>query len=133
MDQARIGTDGPTYTAEQFEALAGAERGQLKPDLTCPECQADAYFVRRAVNGRPAYFGARPHIGDCELATSGGEGGFGQLEDADAIDAVDAGLILRPMNASVPEHVTEEGKVTTKAGEASDTVVPQSLAARCAA
>jgi len=119
MDQARIGTDGPTYTAEQYEALSGAERHQLGPDLTCPECHADAYFVRRAVNGRPSYFGARPHVADCELATTGGEGGFGQLEDVDAIDAVDGGLILRPMNAPPPDHVTEhaEGDETTRPGQ----------------
>lgn len=119
MDEARIGVNGPTYTAEQFEALGGAERQRLRPDLTCPACEADAYFVRRSINARPAYFGARPHFADCEMATTGGEGGFGQLEDVDAIDAVDGGLILRPMNAAPPEHVTEgaEGAEGNRRGQ----------------
>ncbi|WP_435740127.1 hypothetical protein [Clavibacter nebraskensis] len=108
MDEARIGAGGRTYSAEAYEALGGAERQRLRPELVCPECEADAYFVRHAINGRPAYFGARPHGVDCSLATTGGEAVAGRLHHADATDAVDGGLILRPMNADAPRHVTED-------------------------
>ncbi|CAQ03360.1 hypothetical protein B5P20_16325 [Clavibacter sepedonicus] len=95
--------------------LSGAERQRLRPELTCPECEADAYFVRRAINGRPACFGARPHNADCSLATTSGEGGAGHLEDVAAIDAEDGGLVLRPMNADAPDHVTDEADDDAKA------------------
>lgn len=107
MEEARVGVSGRTYTAEQFEALTSAERQGLRAELTCPECDADAYYVRRAINGRPACFGARPHNEGCTLATTSGEGGANHLEDVAAIDAEDGGLILRPMNSDVPVHVTD--------------------------
>ncbi|GAA0994008.1 hypothetical protein [Subtercola frigoramans] len=94
MDEALSKTRGVTFSANTFALLPSGERGELRESLVCTACEADAYFIREARNGRRACFGARPHRENCELASLVTEdGGGAALDDID--EQINAGNVFR--------------------------------------
>lgn len=69
MELARVRSWNRSYLAKEFSELDDARREELRRDLVCADCGADAYYVRPSRNGRPACFGARPHNEPCDLAS----------------------------------------------------------------
>lgn len=63
--------DGPHGIIQASDLQAELDAGRItraqvpKDGLSCPGCQAAAYFVRRSRDGRPAHFSAR-HQEDCD-------------------------------------------------------------------
>lgn len=109
MDEAQSRTSRMVYTADVFAALSLAERTALRETLVCTACQADAYFIRQARNGRRACFGARPHEDDCELASFITEdGGGAALDEVD--EKINAGNVfkLEPNRDRTIRHVRHD-------------------------
>lgn len=98
MYEAFVGELGYVLNADDYEDLSREERASLAETLSCTACEQPAYFIRRARNGRAACFGARPHLENCELASTLTEdGGFAQLsEEEQRISARDI-FVLRPV------------------------------------
>jgi hypothetical protein len=94
MEEAGIRGSTLVYFASEFAKLPLTEREQLRENLVCMSCGADAYFVREARNGRRACFGARPHGEACELASFvTDDGGSGKLDETD--ERINAGDVFR--------------------------------------
>lgn len=69
MALATVRSMNEPYLAGAFAELDEALREELRRDLICSVCGADAYHVRPPRNGRPACFGARPHAESCDVAS----------------------------------------------------------------
>jgi hypothetical protein len=109
MDEAKSRTTGAIWSADEFAGLGAGDRDSLRELLICTGCGADAYFIREARNGRRACFGARPHRGDCELASIVTEdGGSAPLDEVDAL--INAGDIFRidPHRTTGIRHVRHD-------------------------
>lgn len=69
METALVKSTRQIFEAREFLELEDATREELRRDLACAACGADAYYVRPSRNGRPACFGARPHNEPCDVAS----------------------------------------------------------------
>lgn len=107
MDLALSTIDSREYSATEFERATN--RDALKPGLICPGCRADAYFIRRARNGRQACFGARPHNRGCRLGADGTDDrGTRHLPEAEQRDPIAGEFNLQPMRDKKVAHVRHE-------------------------
>ncbi|MFJ6533878.1 hypothetical protein [Microbacterium sp. NPDC091662] len=105
MELATVRRTNESYLAGAFAELDEALREELRRDLICTDCGADAYYVRPSRNGRPACFGARPHNESCDLAS--------QTTESSTVDALTTeeeraakkhGFTLRGADASAIGH-----------------------------
>ncbi|MCU1529927.1 MAG: hypothetical protein JWP75_3690 [Frondihabitans sp.] len=95
MDKAQHISSETTYTAVKFSKLSPAFIATYRGDLACSECGWHAYFVSKSINGKPPFFGARPHGPGCELATTTGEKNEGDLPVTNAREAQEGVLRLQ--------------------------------------
>ena len=113
MDLVLSTIDGREYSAAQF--ADSPHRDALRSGLICLGCRADAYFIRRARNGRPACFGARPHNLGCKLGADGTElRTTHHLEDAERREPAEGEYTLQPMRRdpivhAQPDDTADEG------------------------
>lgn len=68
MNNAKCKLNGLIYSAVEFSRLISKEIEQLRRHLYCLVCNYPSFFCQTSINGRAAYFGARPHAEGCPLA-----------------------------------------------------------------
>lgn len=95
MDEARHVPTDTTYTAVAFAKLSPATIAVYRQDLACTECGRHAYYVSKSINGKPPFFGARPHAPNCELATTAAEKDAESLPIANSREAREGVLKLQ--------------------------------------
>ena len=119
MHDALLPSSGATITADELQAMSSTRRDNLRGELACPSCLADAYFIREARNGRRACFGARPHEEGCELASLLTEDrGAAALDEVD--ERINAGDVFRlePNRTRAIQHVTHDPSAPAGSGPA---------------
>lgn len=127
MELATVKSTGDVYGAKEFSALDVAIREQLRRDLACTSCGADAYYVRPSRNGRPACFGARPHNEPCDVASQSTDSiGVESLTAVEERASNRDGFALQAADEQPIKHTTTDRRVVDqKSGrtytEASDT------------
>lgn len=111
MEEARLRSSGTIIDAYELNALSTSQRAAYRGELACPACDADAYFIREARNGRRACFGARPHYENCELASYLTEdGGASALDETDELINAGDAFQLEPNRRRSIRHVNHDSE-----------------------
>jgi len=119
MYEAMVGRLGTAVAAEDYAAYSSAERRGFADSLSCTGCQQPAYFIREARNGRAACFGARPHLDNCELAsTSTEDGGSAALPSEEPRLTSKDEFVLRPIDTGAVRHVKNDPNGVPGSGRA---------------